>query len=93
MFGIVDRASELTIDKNTSNCGDTFDVPAGYEYVVKSNGEDAGIDCTYKFVGDAKDNCMGLCYALQPESYFENLKANVKVDIGGHTTVSYFTFG
>ena len=63
---------------------------AGEEYLVKSDGEDAGIDCTYKFTGDVKDNCMGLCYALQTESYFENLKANVKLVIGGHTTVCCF---
>lgn len=87
-FGLA-YCAELVIDKNTSNCGDTFDVPAGEEYIVKSNEADAGIDCTYKFTGDVKDNCMGLCYALQSESYFETMKANVKVDIGGHTTKFY----
>lgn len=84
IFGLV-YSAEVTIDKNTS-CGDTFTVDAGKEYIVKSNGEDANISCTYKFKGDIRDNCMGLCYALQPESYFENTKANLQVVIGGLTS-------
>lgn len=80
------------IDKNTDTCGNSHLVQVGEEYLVKSMGELPGTECSYNFTGEVKNNCMGLCYALQPGSFFKDLKASLKVVLGSQTVVGCCSF-
>ena len=77
----------LTIDKNTATCGEEYTVKAGAEYIVKSMGESPGVDCSYVFKGQMKDNCMGLCYDMKSGSVFKNAFASLTVVSGSYSKV------
>ena len=92
MFIYLKISADIMIDKNTDTCGNSHLVQVGEEYLVKSMGELPGTECSYNFTGEVKNNCMGLCYALQPGSFFKDLKASLKVVLGSQTVVGCCSF-
>lgn len=79
----------LMIDKNTS-CGEKITIEAGKEHVVKSMGDTPGPNCAFTFMGQMRDNCMGLCYDLESGAVFKDAKASLKVEAGSHSKI--FTY-
>ena len=77
----------ITINNETTTCGEEKTVVAGNEFIVKSMGESPGVDCSYVFKGQMRDNCMGLCYDMKTGSVFRDAKASLTVVAGTYSKV------
>lgn len=76
-----DRVSHyLLIGIETKNCGSTFDIQTGKEYIVKGTGDFTGQTCSYSFKAQVKKNCLGLCYDMQKGSFIQNNKTTISLE-------------
>ena len=77
----------LEMNINADDCGETFSVRTWNEYTLFAPGDFTGSVCSYTFMGQAKGNCLGLCYDVKKKSFFKPNSANLTMQSGSHLQV------
>ena len=84
-------AAFLEMGIKGEDCGSTFQVHPRNEYTIKAYGDFAGSICSYTFMGQVKENCLGLCYNMNNESFFKDSAVELILQAGPHIQVSLLT--